>query len=395
MNNHNNNILGNLRIGVSQDLTPVSETPAVPVGYVKFLIYDKDYAFIESKVQPITAADNAWQRLDLKHTAQVIVSCESAKPVWFDDIAIQLTPALIVQENHYDPWGLNLAGIETQGQPNHKFQYNGKEKQGELGLDWIDYGARMYDGQLGRWFAIDPLADMMRRHSPYNYGYNNPIRFIDPDGMAPTDDYFNKYGKFVGSDNAKTDNVKIIDQKDWDSNKIKNQDGSESIDHTTGKSLSADFSTASTMTEVATLNVYQHYNKTDLKLKADDNEVPNAGGAEFRVRRESKGGKVISETQWIEVSIVGNRQTKIADHASEIVNTFAHEGKHYSDYKELGFDKHRDVPNDLSEQRAISVQIQDPSWSSTRNSFKRSIISYGQQNNMIFPLKPKSAKPLK
>jgi RHS repeat-associated protein len=111
----------------------------------------------------------------------------------------------IVEQNHYYPFGLrhtNYSGGKMQVVKeqelkrmaptpeellSYKYKYNGKEWQDELGLNMYDYGARNYDAAIGRWMNIDPKAETSRRWNPYTYCYNNPMRFIDPDGMIGQD----------------------------------------------------------------------------------------------------------------------------------------------------------------------------------------------------------------
>ncbi|MFC3197068.1 DUF6443 domain-containing protein, partial [Parapedobacter deserti] len=84
----------------------------------------------------------------------------------------------------YRPFGTvyNQGSIPS---PKNRYLYNGKELQD--GSGYYDYGARFYDPVIGRWGSVDPLADEFDNVSPYNYALNNPLRYIDPDGMAASD----------------------------------------------------------------------------------------------------------------------------------------------------------------------------------------------------------------
>jgi RHS repeat-associated protein len=121
---------------------------------------------------------------------------------------VQYKQGPLLEENHYYPYGLTMAAlcdkaIKTQYAVNN-YRYNGKELQHQeftdgTGLEEYDFGARLQDPQLGVWHGIDPLTESTRRMSPYNYGMDNPIRFIDPDGMraAPPSKYNVGYQSYL------------------------------------------------------------------------------------------------------------------------------------------------------------------------------------------------------
>ena len=87
----------------------------------------------------------------------------------------------VEEVNHYYPFG----GMFSSGGDAQPYKYNGKELDRKGGLDWYDYGARMYDPVLGRWHAVDDLSEHYYYLSPYNYCMDNPANWVGPDGREP------------------------------------------------------------------------------------------------------------------------------------------------------------------------------------------------------------------
>ena len=90
----------------------------------------------------------------------------------------------VIQDDAYYPFGMQMNGLsyETGEDYKNKYLYNGKELQDEFGLDWYDYGARMYDAALGRFHTQDAYAEKYYDMSPFQYAANNPIANIDING---------------------------------------------------------------------------------------------------------------------------------------------------------------------------------------------------------------------
>jgi RHS repeat-associated protein len=169
------------------------EDPAAPKAYLNYILFDDQFNPIDfgfDQVDNGSDQNGVHDQLSLHVKVQkkgylyVFISNENPvmQNVYFDDLKI-VRHTYVESVNDYYAFGLQFNTYQRGSSVKQNLLYNGKEMQDELSLGWLDYGARMYMSDIGRWGGIDPLADVYDDLSPYHYALNNPVNFLDPNGM--------------------------------------------------------------------------------------------------------------------------------------------------------------------------------------------------------------------
>ncbi|MCX6319481.1 MAG: DUF6443 domain-containing protein [Bacteroidetes bacterium] len=194
-----------------------------PRASINWIVFDEQFKYISGGFDMVGSDDNGTgifkehnlttiPTISIPKNGYIYVYCsnESQYDVFFDNLQLIHTRGPLLEETHYYPFGLTMNGISSRalvfGVAENKFKYNGKEEQRKefrdgSGLEWMDYGARMYDGQIGRWMVQDALTEKLHNWTPYRYSFNNPITFFDPDGnweiSVISEEIRNKSGKKI------------------------------------------------------------------------------------------------------------------------------------------------------------------------------------------------------
>ena len=177
--------------------TQTSNTTYAPKAAFNWILFDDQFRPVNMGTQLVNSTPDVVTtasfplNIPMIKNGYVYIYCsnESNIDVYFDNLQVTLTHGPIVEETHYYPAGLTMAGISDRafGKQQNYYHFQGNEMQNQewydgTGLEEYDFNARPYDQQLGVWHNQDPIINSS---NPYAAMVNNPVYYTDADGKCP------------------------------------------------------------------------------------------------------------------------------------------------------------------------------------------------------------------
>lgn len=247
-----------------------------PRAYLNYILFNENFGLVDLGYDRITTdAVSAHERLSLNIKIDqpgylyIYISNEHNKivNVYFDDFKIVHHTA-VEQSDDYYAFGLTFNSYQRENNTKNSYLYNGKELQDELDLGWLDYGARMYMPEIGRWGVSDELVEKFYSLSPYNYAANSPLVISDPDGRDIS--------------------FSFVYDKDDDGNIKRDKDGNATI-------LSVTMNVTGKVVNVTDKEIDLDGAAEDISAAIEGSFNGNIGGVEFNTKTNITAAKSMDE----------------------------------------------------------------------------------------------------
>ncbi|MBX2921167.1 MAG: RHS repeat-associated core domain-containing protein [Chitinophagaceae bacterium] len=185
------NGIGNTTGGIlslfDDQLDEVPNSSAKPRAFINYIFFDEQFKSVSSGFDAVGDKDvvKSHQLTGIAASKNgyvyIYASNQSQVPVFFDNFQVIHTRGAILEETHYYPYGMKMAGISSKayGSLKNPYQYQGDYNDFDDETGWNNFELRNYDPQTGRFIQQDPYDQFP---SPYTGMGNNPINNIDEDG---------------------------------------------------------------------------------------------------------------------------------------------------------------------------------------------------------------------